>query len=60
MKRECIQHPIVDMTKSEVEKQHLGAHVLMPDEVTDSFMVWWRSINSTTVVKVRFPTKSMD
>ena len=52
--RDLMQHPIVDMAMGEVETRHLSAYVLMPDEINTSFMSWW-SIDSTTVVKVRFP-----
>lgn len=55
MKRQFVQHPIVKMRKSEVEEQSLGEYVIMPDEVGDSFLKWWRSADSSTIVEVRVP-----
>ena len=43
------------MKKSDVEEQSLGEYVVMPDACDLSFMVWWRSLESDTMVEVRYP-----
>jgi len=50
-----MQHPIVQFTKSEVEVQHLGQYVLMPADIESSFKNWWRSLELSTIVDVRYP-----
>ena len=42
--------PVIEMKKSDVEEQSLG---VMPDACDLSFMVWWRSLESDTMVEVR-------
>lgn len=54
VKQKLNQDPIVEM-KKEVEKQRLGDYVIMPEEVASSFLKWRRSIEPTTLIKVRFP-----
>lgn len=55
VKREQSQHPVVEMTKNEVEEEKLGDFVLIPDGDATAFMVWWRSLNSSAMVQVRYP-----
>ena len=55
VKRQLMQHPIVDMEKRDVEEQRLGDYVVTPDEVNESFLKWWRRLDSSVVLKVRFP-----
>ena len=43
------------MTKLEVEHRHLGEYVVMPEEINEAFLKWWRSIDPPTKVKVRVP-----
>ena len=45
IKREESQHPIVQMSKSDVEEQCLGNYVIMPAEIEFSFKTWWRSLD---------------
>lgn len=53
--RKRATQPIVEMKKSAVEEQSLGSFVVMPAECNQSFMTWWRSLESETVVEVRYP-----
>ncbi len=55
VKRLQCQHPIVKMTKLEVEEKVLGAFVLMPADQEVSFKKWWRALPPTTTVNVRYP-----
>lgn len=47
--------PIIEMKKSEVERQNLGVFVLMPQHLDMSFNKWWRSEDASTMVQVRVP-----
>jgi len=55
LKREECQNPILQFTKSEVEEQHLGDYVLMPSSVESSFKKWWRSLEPSCNVDVKYP-----
>ena len=55
VKRKLASQPVIEMKKSDVEEQSLGEYVLMPDACDLSFMVWWRSLESDTMVEVRYP-----
>ena len=50
IKRQCLQHPIVDMTKADVIEKYVSDYVIMPDIVTTSFSKWWMSLDPETVV----------
>ena len=52
VKREMCQHPVVDMTKEEVEEQRLGDFVIMPAGTVTAFMVWWIGLSRLTMVQV--------
>ena len=43
------------MTKSEVEEERLGQYVLMPSALDLSFKAWWRSLEPSATVEVRYP-----
>lgn len=49
------QHPVIEMSKTEVEEKRLGAYVVMPDGIEIAFKTWWRSLVPVTVVRVRYP-----
>ena len=49
------QHPIVEMSKGQVEDKLLGKYVIMPDSEDSWFKTWWRSLPESTVVSVRLP-----
>ena len=55
IKRLNAHDPIVDMTKEDVEGQHLGDFVVMPTSVDMSFLKWWRSVDVGDIVQVRYP-----
>lgn len=44
-----------EMTKAEVEKERLTNYVVMPRGCETSFMVWWRSLESSAKLAVRYP-----
>ena len=43
------------MTKAELEKEHLDKYVIMPKMVDKAFIKWWRSLESLSIVQVRYP-----
>lgn len=55
IKRQQSQLPIVELPKSEVEEKRLGDCVVMPISLETPFSLWWRSLDSSTVVQVRYP-----
>ena len=55
IKRQCLQHPIVDMTKADVIDKRASDYVIMADAVQTSFSKWWMSVEPETVIQVRFP-----
>ena len=55
VKRLQFQQPVSEMTKQEVEQRRLGEYVVMPEEINEAFLKWWRSIDPLTKVKVRVP-----
>ena len=40
IKRQLYQRPVVEMKKAQVEEQHLGEYIIMPDTVESSFKLW--------------------
>ena len=38
-----------------MEVQRLGQYVLMPADIESSFKHWWRSLEPSTIVDVRYP-----
>ena len=55
IKKAQFKNPIIVMAKTEVEEQKLGNAVIMPSGCTQSFMLWWRSLDVDTQVSVYFP-----
>ena len=55
VKRQQNAKPIVKMSKSDVEKQDLSTHVVMPSSVEEPFNKWWRALEATSLVDVRYP-----
>ena len=43
------------MSKGEVEKEHLGEYVVMPEGLDVSFKKWWRFLDPSATVDVRTP-----
>lgn len=43
------------MTKTEVEEQWLGDYVVMPTCLEMAFKVWWRSLEPSHTVDIRYP-----
>ena len=43
------------MSKSDVEEQCLGNYVIMPAEIEFSFKTWWRSLDPSATVDLRYP-----
>lgn len=50
----CLQSR-TQISKSEIEKKGLGAFVLMPLHLDESFNKWWRSEDQSSVMQVRMP-----
>ena len=59
IKRRESKEPVVEMTKQDVEEQRLGEFVIMPSESELSFKMWWRTVEPTETVNVRYPQKIM-
>ena len=55
MKQKESSEPIREMKKNEVEEQHLGEYVVMPDGCIDCFSTWWASLSHDSAVQVRYP-----
>lgn len=53
--REEVQHSIVQMSKFDMEEQRLGNFVIMPADVDTSFTKWWKSLDQSAAVDVRYP-----
>ena len=43
------------MSKSDVEEQCLGNYVIMPPEIEFSFKKWWRSLEPSAIVDLKYP-----
>ena len=43
------------MKKSDVEQQRLGQYVVMPKDLDLPFIKWWRSLDDSCTVQVRYP-----
>lgn len=50
IKRRESKQPIVQMTKSDVEEQHLGNFVIMPAELELSFKKWRRAVKPSATI----------
>ena len=55
LKRAQFQSPTTEMVKSEVEKEKLGDYVVMSLGCDINFAEWWRSLDSSATVIVRYP-----
>lgn len=55
IKREEVQHPIVQMSKSDVEERRLGNYVIMPADIDTSFKKWWKTLDPSVIVDLRYP-----
>ena len=55
IKRQYLQHPVIDMSKADVIEKRVSEYVIMPNTVTTSFSKWWMSLDPETVVQFRFP-----
>ena len=55
VKRQQSQHPLVTMKKSDVVEKRLGEYVVMPPSIEQPFLQWWRSLDDSIDVEVRFP-----
>lgn len=51
------KQPIVQMTKSDIEEQRLGKFVIMPAELELSFSRWWKTVEPSATIDVRYPHK---
>ena len=52
--KQCVE-PFRSMTKSKVESEHLSQYVVMPQGCDLSFMVWRKSLDSSSTITVQFP-----
>ena len=43
------------MTKAEIEKERLDKYVIMPEMIDEAFIKWWRSLESSAIVQIRYP-----
>ena len=43
------------MSKSEVEAQHLSDYIIMTADQEMPFKKWWEALDTSVVVKVRYP-----
>lgn len=57
IKRQESKEPIVQMKKSEIEDQRLGKFVIKPAELELCFKKWWRTVDPSDIVDVRYPHK---
>ena len=55
IKQKQFKEPLQNMTKAEVEKEHLGEYVVMPGGLDISFKSWWRFLDPSATVEVRTP-----
>ena len=55
IKRQQSQQPLVEMTKTAVERENLVEYVVMPTDLDIPFMQWWRFLESAVLVNVRYP-----
>ena len=55
IKRKQFKEPLQSMSKGEVEKEHLGEYVVMPEGLDVSFKKWWRFLDPSATVDVRTP-----
>ena len=53
IKQKQFKEPLQNMTKAEVEKEHLGEYVVMPGGLDISFKSWWRFLDPSATVEVR-------
>ena len=55
IKRKQFQEPTKELSKAAIEEQRLGQYVVMPSGCTTNFTQWWRSLDSSESVVVRYP-----
>lgn len=55
IKQQQSREPIQRLRKAEVEEQRLDERVVMPAGTETAFMVWWRSLEPSHIVDVRYP-----
>lgn len=55
IKRRQSQEPLRDITKAEVEEQRVSEYVVMPASLEIAFKDWWRSLEPSHTVMVRYP-----
>lgn len=55
VKRNLFQKPVVQMTKTDVDKEKVTAFVVMPEAIQLAFNHWWDSLPNDHVVDVRYP-----
>lgn len=55
VKRKLSSDPIVHMTKTAVEEKKLSQFVIMPNSIDEAFIKWWRSLDQSVTVQVRYP-----
>ncbi len=55
IKRKQSQEPLRDMSKAEVEEERVSEYVVMPASLDMAFKEWWRSLQPSHTVMVRYP-----
>ena len=55
IKRKQSQEPLREMTKVEVEEERVSEYVVMPASLDMAFKEWWRSMEPSDTVMVRYP-----
>ena len=55
IKRAQFQQPTIEMMKSRVETERLGDFVVIPQSCNENFLKWWRALDDTVIVNVRYP-----
>jgi len=55
IKRKQSQEPIREMTKSDIEKDHVSEYVVMPGDKEMLFKSWWMTLSDSDVVSIRYP-----
>ena len=55
VKRKQSEEPLREMTKVEVEEERVSEYVVMPASLDIAFKEWWRSLEPSHTVMVRYP-----
>ena len=55
IKKKQFSEPLRSFTKSEVISKNLGQNVVMPEGCDISFMAWWKQLDNSSTVMVRYP-----